>query len=182
MSEESVQPWLGRTRPPRILPTYNVEEDGARIKKVLGFLIGVIADLSGKPDQPLPNLKDRKFVEIDRDNFDDVLKGIGVGLEMKVNDVLTGKDDAKIPIKLAFKSMDDFNPERIVNQIEPLRKRLEVRQQLSALLAKADVNEKLNEELEHIMRNTELLQQIRQEEGYEAETNESENKEELEHE
>jgi type VI secretion system protein ImpB len=134
--------------------------------KELPFVMGVLADLSGKPDQPLPNLKDpkRKFVEIDRDNFNDVMKGMSPRLAYKVDSKLTA-DDSKIGVELRFNHIDDFTPEQVANQVEPLRKLVEVRKQLCALLAKTDGNDKLAEKLQEIIQNTDLQQKIGKETG-----------------
>lgn len=170
MARESTQHKLDRVRPPRVQITYDVETGGAIEMKELPFVVGVMADLSGKPEQPLPNLKDqkRKFVEIDRDNFDDVMKGIGPRVACKVDNKLTN-DDTKMGVELRFGSIDDFSPEAVANQVEPLRKLVEVRKQLSALLAKTDGNDKLAEKLQDILKNTELQQQIGKEAGVSTE-------------
>lgn len=166
MARESTQHKLDRVRPPRVHITYDVEIGDAIEMKELPFVVGVLADLSGKPDEPLPRLRDRKFVDIDRDNFNDVMKGMKPRLAFKVDNKLTN-DDSKMAVELRFNHIDDFEPEQVVNQIEPLRKLLEVRRQLSDLLAKTDGNDKLNERLQEIISNTELLQKIGQEAGVE---------------
>ena len=166
MARESMQHKIDRVRPPRVQITYDVETGGAIEMKELPFVVGVMADLSGKPDQPLPSLKDpkRKFVEIDRDNFDDVMKGMSPRLAYKVDSKLTD-DDSKIGVELRFNSIEDFGPEQVANQVDPLRKLVEVRKQLCALLAKTDGNDKLAERLQEIISNTELQQKIGQETG-----------------
>ena len=169
MGRESTQHKLDRIRAPRVQITYDVETGGAIEMKELPFVMGVLADLYGKPAQALPNLKDpkRKFVEIDRDNFDDVMKGIKPRLAYKVDNKLTN-DDSKMGVELKFNSIEDFGPEQVANQVEPLRKLVEVRKQLSALLAKADGNDKLAEKLQEIIKNTDLQQKIGKEAGLEA--------------
>lgn len=167
MARESTQHKLDRVRPPRVHITYDVEIGDAIEMKELPFVLGVLSDLSGKPDEALPRLRDRKFVDIDRDNFNDVLKGAKPRLAFKVDNKLTN-DDSKMGVELRFTNMDDFEPEQVVNQVEPLRKLLEVRRQLSDLLAKTDGNDKLNERLQEIISNTELLQKIGQEAGVDA--------------
>ena len=164
MARESTQHKLDRVRPPRVHITYDVEIGDAIEMKELPFVVGVLADLSGKPEEPLARLRDRKFVDIDRDNFNDVMKGAKPRVAFKVNNKLTD-DDSKMAVELRFNSMDDFEPEQVVNQVEPLRKLLEIRRQLSDLLAKTDGNDKLNERLQDIISNTELLQKIGQETG-----------------
>jgi type VI secretion system protein ImpB len=162
--KESTQHKLDRVRSPRVQITYDVETDGAIELKELPFVLGILADLSGKPDEPLPRLRDRKFVEIDRDNFDAVMRGMKPRLAYRVDNKLTG-DDTKLAVELRFNSLDDFEPEQVARQIEPLRKLLETRTQLSALLAKADGNERLSEKLQEIISNTELLKKAGEEAG-----------------
>jgi type VI secretion system protein ImpB len=175
MARESTQHKLDRVRPPRVHITYDVEIGDAIELKELPFVVGVLADLSGKPDEALPRLRDRKFVDIDRDNFNDVLKGMKPRLAYKVDNKLTN-DDSKMGVELRFNNLDDFEPEKVVNQVEPLRKLLEVRKQLSDLLAKTDGNDKLNERLQEIISNTELLQKIGEETGAEAAGSKEESK------
>jgi type VI secretion system protein ImpB len=175
MARESTQHKLDRVRPPRVHITYDVEIGDAIELKELPFVVGVLADLSGKPDEALPRLRDRKFVDIDRDNFNDVLKGMKPRLAYKVENKLTN-DESKMGVELRFNNLDDFEPEQVVNQVEPLKKLLEVRKQLSDLLAKTDGNDKLNERLQEIISNTELLQKIGQGTGSEAADSKEESK------
>jgi type VI secretion system protein ImpB len=163
---DSIQHKLDRVRPPRVHITYDVETGGAIEMKELPFVMGILADLSGKPEEPLPRLRDRKFVEIDRDNFNDVLKGIKPRLAFRVDNRLTN-DDTKIGVELRFQNLDDFSPERVAQQVEPLRKLLEIRQQLASLLAKTDGNDRLGERLQEIISNTEMLQRVGKEAGLE---------------
>ena len=167
MARESTQHKLDRVRPPRVHITYDVEIGDAIEMKELPFVVGVLADLSGKPDAPLPRVKDRKFVEIDRDNFNAVLRGMQPRLAFRVDNKLTD-DDTKLGVELRFNSMDDFEPEAVVNQVEPLKKLIETRRQLAALLAKTDGNDRLSERLQEIIGNTEMLQQLGKEAGLEA--------------
>lgn len=164
MARESTQHKLDRVRPPRVHITYDVEIGDAIEMKELPFVAGVLADLSGKPDEPLPRLRDRKFVEIDRDNFNSVLKGIKPRLAFRVDNKLSD-DDTKLGVELRFNSIEDFEPEQVAQQVEPLRKLLEIRRQLSSLLAKTDGNDRLNEQLQEIISNTELLQRVSREAG-----------------
>ncbi len=166
---ESIQHKLDRVRSPRVHITYDVEIGGAIEMKEIPFVLGVLSDLSGNPDEPLPRLRDRKFVEIDRDNFNNVMKGMKPRLAFRVDNTLTN-DDSKLGVELRFTNIDDFEPEQVVNQVEPLRKLLNIRQQLSSLLSKADGNDKLNERLMEIVSNTEKLQQVGQEAGIEPGT------------
>jgi type VI secretion system protein ImpB len=164
MARESTQKKLSRVRPPRVHITYDVEIGDAIEMKEIPFVMGVLSDLSGKPEEPLPRLRDRKFVNIDRDNFDDVLKGMKPHLAYRVDNKLAN-DDSKLGVELRFESMDDFEPEQVVNQVEPLRKLLEARSRLSDLLSKMDGNDKLVEVLDNVIKNTESLQKISQEAG-----------------
>jgi type VI secretion system protein ImpB len=167
MARESTQHKLDRVRSPRVHITYDVEIGDAIEMKELPFVMGVLGDLSGKPDTPLPRLRDRKFVEIDRDNFNDVLKGMKPRLAFQVDNKLTD-DDTKLGVELRFQNIDDFSPERVAEQVEPLKKLIEVRQQLKGLLAKTDGNDRLAERLQEIISNTEKLQQLGQETGLES--------------
>jgi type VI secretion system protein ImpB len=164
MPRESIHKKLGRVRPPRVQITYEVETGGSIQMKELPFVVGVLADLSGQPSDPLPRLRDRKFVEIDRDNFDAVLKGMKPRLAYRVDNKLTG-DDTKLGVELRFSSMEDFEPENVARQVEPLRKLLESRIQLKALLAKTDGNERLSERLQEIIGNTDLLKKLGKDAG-----------------
>jgi len=164
MARESTQHKLDRVRSPRVHITYDVETGDAIELKELPFVMGVVADLSGKPADPLPRMRDRKFVEIDRDNFDDVMKGMKPRLAFQVDNKLAA-DDTKIGVELRFNRLEDFDPEQVARQVDPLRKLMEVRRELSGLLAKADGNEKLGERLGEIIGNTELLAKLAKETG-----------------
>ena len=167
MARASTQHKLDRVRPPRVHITYDVEIGDAIEMKELPFVVGVLADLSGKPEKPLPALKNRKFADIDRDNFNEVMAGIEPRLAFRVENKLA-EDDTKMAVELRFKNLDDFSPEQVVKQVEPLRKLLEIRTQLSGLLAKTDGNDRLNESLQDIINNTEKLRQVGKEAGIEA--------------
>jgi len=162
--KESLQHKLDRVRSPRVHITYDVEIGDAIEVKEIPFVVGVLGDLSGKPDEPLPPPKDRKFVEIDRDNFDKVLEGMKPRLAFRVDNKLTG-DDTKMAVELRFKSMDDFHPERVVQQIDPLRQMINVRQRLSDLLNRLDGNDRLDELLQKVITSTESLEQLGKEAG-----------------
>jgi len=164
MARESTQKKLSRVRPPRVHITYDVHIGDAIEMKELPFVMGVLSDLSGNPDEPLPRLRDRKFVEIDRDNFNSVMKGMKPRLSFKVENKLAD-DIRQMGVELRFNNVDDFEPENVVNQVEPLKKLLEVRRHLSDLLAKTDGNDKLNDRLQEIVSNTELLQRAGKEVG-----------------
>lgn len=162
--KESLQHKLDRVRAPRVQITYDVEKGDAIEMKEIPFVVGVLGDLSGKPEQALPKLKDRKFVEIDRDNFNNVLEGIKPRLAFRVDNTLAA-EDTKLAVELRFKSLDDFHPEQVAKQISPLRKLLETRQKLSDLLAKLDGNDKLDELLQEVMANTNSLEKVGKEAG-----------------
>ena len=164
MGKESTQHKLDRVRAPRVQITYDLEMGGAIEMKELPFVMGVMSDLSGNPAEPLPRLADRKFVEIDKDNFDQVLKGMKPRLAYHVENKLAN-DYSKLGVELKFESMEDFKPENVVNQVEPLRKLLEIRQELAGLLAKTQGNEALSDRLKEIMEQTELQQRVSQEAG-----------------
>lgn len=153
---ESVQQKLKRVRAPRVHITYDVETEGAQVRKELPFVVGVIGDFSGKPYEPLKPMRDRKFIQIDRDNFDDVMQRMTPGAEFKVENTLAG-DDSLLPVALKFKSMDDFEPGAIVDQVEPLRKLLAVRNKLRDLMSKVDRSEELESLLEEVLQNTDKL-------------------------
>jgi type VI secretion system protein ImpB len=159
MAKESTQHKLDRVRSPRVHITYDVEVGGAIQLKELPFVVGVLGDFSGKPEQPLPRLKERKFVSIDRDNFNQVLAGMKPRLAYKVDNKLTD-DDTKLNVELNFKSLDDFEPEQVVRQVEPLRKLLEARQRLSDLVHKIDGNDKLDEMLQKVISDTDKLKKV----------------------
>lgn len=161
MAKDSLQKKLSRVRPPRVHITYDVEIGDAIELKELPFVVGVLSDLSGKPEEPLPKLKDRKFVEIDRDNFNDVLAGMKPRVAYMVDNKLTN-NDTKMAVELRFKSFDDFHPENVVKQVDPLRKLLETRDKLSDLLAKMDGNDKLNDLLQEVAQNTETLKSLQE--------------------
>jgi type VI secretion system protein ImpB len=162
--KDSLQHKLDRVRAPRVQITYDVEIGDSIEMKEIPFVMGVLADLSGKPDQPLPKLKDRKFIEIDRDNFNNVLEGMKPRLAFKVDNKLTG-DDTKMAVDLRFKSLDDFRPENVVQQVEPLKKLVDARQKLSDLLTKLDGNDKLDELLQQVVSSTESLEKLSKETG-----------------
>jgi type VI secretion system protein ImpB len=161
---ESLQHTLDRVRSPRVQITYDVEIGDAIEMKEIPFVVGVLADLSGKPDEPLPKVKDRKFVEIDRDNFNQVLSGMKPRLAYRVDNKLTD-DDSKMAVELRFKSLDDFHPERVAEQVTPVRKMVEARKRLSDLLAKLDGNDKLDEMLQDVLASTENIEKLGKEAG-----------------
>jgi len=164
---ESVQHKLDRVRRPRVHLTYDVELGGAIQEKELPFVLGVLSDLSGKPDEPLPRLKDRTFVDIDRDNFNKVLAGMKPRLAFQADNALQD-DETKVNVELRFSQLSDFEPEQVARQIEPLRKLLEARERLANLVSKLDGNESLEQLLEDVISNTEALRKLSRETGLSA--------------
>jgi len=160
--KESVQKKLQRVRPPRVQLTYDVEIGDAIEQKEIPFVVGVMADFSGASENPLPKLKDRKFVNVDTDNFDDVMKGVEPRAMYRVKNTLSEKG-GEFAVDLKFKSIEDFRPESIVQQVDPLRKLLEARTKLSDLRNKLAGNDKLEDILAEVLTNTESLQRIGQE-------------------
>ena len=156
---DSLQKWVGRNRPPRVQITYDVEIGNAFEKKELPLVVGLMADLSGQPENPLPKFKERRFVEIDRDNFNDVMTKIAPRLDISVPDTLKGEGNLKV--ELHFNQIDQFEPESLVNQSPRLARLLEARQQLRDLLGKLDGNDELDALLENILQNTEDLKQLK---------------------
>jgi type VI secretion system protein ImpB len=176
-SKESTQHKLSRVRAPRVHITYDVEVGGAIEMKELPFVLGVLGDFSGKPDQPLPRLKDRKFIEIDRDNFNQVVAGMKPRLALRVDNKLTN-DGSKLGVELRFNSIEDFEPDNVVQQVDPLRRLVEARQRLSDLLSKMDGNDKLEEMLTDVIKNSTAQQQLSTALGLEAPAADAEPKEE----
>lgn len=164
---ESTQHKLSRVRAPRVHLTYDVEIGDSVEKKELPFVVGVMGDYAGNPLEPLPRLKDRKFVNVDRDNFDSVMKGVKPRLSYRVDNTLAN-DGSQLPVELNFKRMEDFEPQEVVRQVEPLRKLLEVRNKLADLRNKMGGNDKLEELLMDVLQNTDKLQTLGAELGREA--------------
>ena len=149
MAKPSSQKKLERVRPPRVNITYEVETGGAMEVRELPFVMGVLADFTGHPGEDLPKLKDREFTEVTLDNFDDVLASMKPHLKITVDNKLSDDPNAgKIGVDINFQSMDDFSPDRVAQQVEPLQKLLGLRNQLSDLRGKIQSNEKLDELLQ----------------------------------
>ena len=155
----SLQHKLDRVRRPRVQITYDVETGGAMQKTELPFVVGVLADLSGQPANPLRPLKERKAVFIDRDNFNDVMGRATPRVATKVQNRLTD-EDTKLAVELNFKSMDDFDPARVAEQVPALKKLLEMRLELSQLLSKMEGNDKLDQLLADVLSNTEKAREL----------------------
>lgn len=164
---ESNQKKLSRVRKPRVHITYDVEIGDAVVKKELPFVMGVMGDFSGNPTEPLKKLDQRKFTSIDRDNFNDVMASMTPGLNLRVENTLKG-DGSEMAVQLAFKSMDDFDPGKVVQQVDPLRKMQDARDQLRDLLTNMDKAEDLEERLEEILKNTEKATELAGEMGISA--------------
>ena len=166
---ESVNRKLERVRAPRVHIKYDVETGGAIEMKELPFVVGVLGDFTGQPAEPLAKLKDRKFVEVTPDNFDDVLKSMKPHLQFKVDNVLSDEPDAgKIGVDLKFESRDDFSPDRVAAQVEPLRKLMELRQSLADLRGSLQGNDKLDEILQATLSDEERMKKLRAELGTEG--------------
>ncbi len=151
---ESTQHKLDRVRRPRVQITYDVETGGAMKAVELPFVVGVIADLSAAPKEPLKPLKERKFTPIDRDNFNDVLARSAPRVALKVENKLTGEKDSKLAVELNFKSLSDFDPAKVASQIPALNELLQMRQKLTELLSKMEGNDKLEALLADVLSNT----------------------------
>jgi type VI secretion system protein ImpB len=157
--KESIQHKIDRIRPPRVQITYDVEVGGALELKELPFVVGVLGDFVGKPEEPLPGVKQRKFVEIDRDNFDQVLAGMKPRLAYTTENKLQD-DGSKMGVELKFNSIEDFEPDNIVQQVDPLRQLVEARQKLSDLLSKMDGNDKLESLLTDVLANADKQKEL----------------------
>jgi type VI secretion system protein ImpB len=164
MAKESLQKKLSRVRPPRVHITYDVETGGAIEKREIPFVVGVLSDLSGQPEKPLPAIKERKFVEIDKDNFDRVLSQVNPRLAFKVDNRLS-EDDTRLGVELRFQSMADFEPAAVAKQVPALRKLLELRNALHNLRTSLIGNDKLDLLLQEVLTNQDTLQRIGAEAG-----------------
>lgn len=163
----SIHDKLSRVRKPRVHITYEVETGGAAVQKELPFVVGVMGDFSGDPTSPLKPLKDRKYIQIDRDNFDSIMARMTPGVSMKVENTLAG-DGSEMAVDLKFNSMDDFSPEKIVEQVDPLKKLQDTRDQLRDLLTKADRSEDLESALEKILSDADNLKGVSEDLGVDA--------------
>jgi type VI secretion system protein ImpB len=166
---ESTQEKLKRVRPPRVHLLYEVETEGAMVIKELPFVMGVLGNFSGShPTQPLRPLEERKFVEINRDNFDSVMKRMSPGLEMRVENTIEG-NGTTFNVQLAFNSLSDFEPANIIKQVEPLKKLLETRNRLRDLVSKVDRSAELENILEKVLKDPEDLAKLSSELGAKTE-------------
>jgi type VI secretion system protein ImpB len=166
IKKESLQHKLDRVRPPRVQITYDVEVGNAIELKELPFVVGVMGDFVGKPEEPQAALKQRKFVEIDADNFNQVLSGMKPRLAFTTENKMQD-DGSKMGIELKFNNIEDFEPDNVVQQVDPLRKLVEARQKLSDLRSKMDGNEKLETMLGDIIANADQQKALSDEIGKE---------------
>ena len=163
---EGTQKKLERVRPPRVNITYDVETGGAIETKELPFVMGVVGDFTGQPADPLPRLKERKFVEVTPDNFDDVLASMKPHLAFTVDNKLSEDADAgRIAVDLSFKSMDDFAPDAVARQVKPLRELLDLRTKLADLRGSLQGNDKLDEVLQATLNDSTKMEQLGKELG-----------------
>jgi type VI secretion system protein ImpB len=158
----SIHDKLERVRPPRVHIKYEVYTGGAVVEKELPFVVGVMGDFSGNPTQPLKPLKERQFIQIDRDNFNEVMARMTPGLNFRVENTLKG-DGSELPVQLKFESMEDFEPAAVVRQVEPLQKLLETRNKLRDLLTRVDRSDNLEALLEQILQDPEMLKKLQAE-------------------
>ena len=164
MGRDSTQHKLDKVRPPRVQITYDVQVGDAIELKELPFVMGVLGDFTGHPTDPLPKLKERKFVEIDPDNFDKVLEAMKPHLSLTVENKLSEDSNAgQLRVELSFKSMDDFEPGNIAKQVAPLKELLDLRTRLSDLRGSLQGNDKLEESLLNAVSSTENLDKIKAE-------------------
>ncbi len=147
----SIHDKLNRVRKPRVHITYDVETEGAQIQRELPFVVGVMGDFSGDPTAPLKPMADRKFTQIDRDNFNDVMASMTPGLKLKVDNTLAG-DGSQMAVDLKFNKIEDFEPARIAAQVPALAALMETRAKLRDLMSKVDRSEELESLLEQVLR------------------------------
>ncbi len=169
---ESTQKKLKRVRKPRVHITYVVEIGDSREKVELPFVAGIMGDFSGDPTKPLDPLSNRKFTQISRDNFDDVMGTMNAGLNMRVENTLDG-DGSEMAVQLEFNSIADFDPAKVAQQIEPLRKLISTRDQLRDLMAKIDRSQNLEGILDKVLQDESALSSLAAELGLDGESGDS---------
>ena len=160
----SVHDKLNRVRKPRVHITYDVETEGAAIERELPFIVGVMGDFAGDPSEPLKPLAERKFTQIDRDNFNDVMARIAPGINMKVENTLAG-DGSEMGVNLKFRHMDDFEPAKVAEQVPALKALLETRSKLRDLMSKVDNSDKLEELLDEVLQDETKLKALSEQLG-----------------
>ena len=165
---ESIHDKLKRVRKPRVHITYDVETNGAVEKKELPFVMGVMGDYSGDNTDNKKAMRDRKFVQIDRDNFNEAMAKVNPKLNMKVDNTLAD-DDSEIAVDLDFNSLTDFEPQRIVEQVDPLKKLMEARNKLRDLMTKVDRSDELESILEDVLQSTDSLNSLKTDLGVDGE-------------
>jgi type VI secretion system protein ImpB len=164
MARQSTQHKLDRVRPPRVQVTYDVEVGDAIEIKELPFVMGVLGDFTGQPTEPLPRVKDRKFVEVNPDNFDAVVESMHPHLAFSVENKLSEDPNAgNIAVDLHFKSLQDFDPDQVAKQVKPLKELLDLRERLSDLRGSLQGNDKLEELLREAVTNTDSLNKLKTE-------------------
>ncbi len=163
---DSIHDKLKRVRKPRVHITYDVETNGAVEKKELPFVMGVMGDYSGDNTENKKALRDRKFVQVDRDNFNEALAKVNPKLNMKVDNTLAD-DDSEISVDLDFKNLGDFEPNRIVEQVDPLKKLMDARNKLRDLMTKVDRSDELETILEDVLQSTDSLNNLKADLGVE---------------
>ena len=156
---ESIHEKLKRVRKPRVHITYEVETEGAEILRELPFVLGIMGDFSGDPTQPLRPLAERKFIQIDRDNFNEVMARMTPGLNIRVDNKLAD-DGTQMAVALKFNSIEDFEPARVAEQVPALKALLETRNKLRDLMSKVDRSEELENLLEQILKNENELKSL----------------------
>ena len=171
MGRESTQQKLSRVRAPRVHITYDVEVGDAIELKELPFVMGVLGDFTGHAEQPLPKLMERKFVEVNPDNFDQVLDKMNPHLAFSVDNKLSDDPESKLKVNLNFHELADFEPEQVANQVGPLKELLDLRRKLADLRGSLQGNEKLDEVLQEVVGNTEKRQKLSTELGLEQGNN-----------
>jgi type VI secretion system protein ImpB len=152
----SVHQKLARVRKPRVHITYEVETEGAAVERELPFVVGVMGDFAGDPTEPLKPLAERKFVQIDRDNFNDVMARIQPGLNIKVDNTLAG-DGSQMGVNLKFRSIEDFEPAKVAEQVPALKALMDTRAKLRDLMSKVDRSEELEGLLEEVLQDKDKL-------------------------
>ena len=167
MSKDSSQKFIGRNRAPRVQIEYEVEKYGAEEKIQLPFVMGVMADLSGNPEEPLPPVAERKLLEVSVDNFDERLKAMKPRVSLQVPNTLTG--EGNLPVAMTFQSMADFSPAEVAKKVEPLRKLLEARTQLANLLTFMDGKSGAENLIAKLLRDETLLKTLAAEQNPDAE-------------
>ncbi len=155
----SIHDKLNRVRKPRVHITYDVETEGAEIQRELPFVVGIMGDFSGDPTAPLKPMTDRKFTQIDRDNFNDVMANMTPGLKLRVDNTLAG-DGTQMAVDLKFNSIEDFEPARVAAQVPALAALLETRAKLRDLMSKVDRSEELESLLEQVLKSEEDLKNL----------------------